>query len=298
MKRFAYSLTHTTTYRYPVSVPLSHHLLALRPRNLANQVCEFHELEITPEPVSLESHLDYYGNHCAFLTVEGAHNELLVSAKSRIALSMPFVPDPGETPSWENARSQVLTDRSERGLEALEFSFDSPLIPTTAPLAEFASESFHPGRPIMEAAIELNARIFEEFTFDPAATDVSTPVSEVFENRRGVCQDFAHLLIGCLRAVGVPARYVSGYLETDPPPNSPKLIGSDASHAWVSFWCPGVGWIDLDPTNNCIPSMRHVIVGWGRDYGDVCPLRGIIHGSGSHELIVGVDLAAIGPVGS
>jgi transglutaminase-like putative cysteine protease len=276
-------------------VPLSHHLLNLRPRNLPSQFCEFHELDISPEPSSFQPHRDYFGNHCAFVTVEGAHTELRITARSRVARSMPFVPDFWETPVWENARAQVLTDRSGPGLEALEFSFDSPLIPKNAELAGYAAKSFQPRRPLMEAAVDLNRRIFEEFEFDPAATDVSTPVSEVFQKRRGVCQDFAHLLIACLRSLGVPARYVSGYLETDPPPGSPKLVGSDASHAWVSFWCPGIGWIDLDPTNNCVPSMRHVIVGWGRDYGDVSPVRGIIHGSGSHDLIVGVDLTAIGP---
>jgi transglutaminase-like putative cysteine protease len=168
-------------------------------------------------------------------------------------------------------------------------------VPNTDEFADYTSTSFLPARPILDAVTDLTRRIDEDFTFDPTATTVSTPLSDVFKQRRGVCQDFAHFQVACLRSQGLPARYVSGYLETDPPPGQPKLRGVDASHAWVAFFCPGIGWIDVDPTNNCLPSLRHVTLGWGRDYGDVCPVRGVLVGGQNQTLRVAVDVNALGP---
>ena len=168
-------------------------------------------------------------------------------------------------------------------------------MPYADEFADYAKASFTPARPVLDAVTDLTRRIHEDFTFDPAATTVTTPVAEVFAQRRGVCQDFAHFQLACLRSQGLPARYVSGYLETDPPPGQPKLRGTDASHAWVSFFCPSIGWLDVDATNNCLPSLRHITIGWGRDYSDVCPVRGVLVGGQNQTLRVSVDVNALGP---
>jgi transglutaminase-like putative cysteine protease len=181
-------------------------------------------------------------------------------------------------------------------LEAAEFLFDSPLIKSNDDFADYSRPSFPKGRPILEAVQDLSERIHKDFKFDPSATDVSTPVTQVLKDRRGVCQDFAHLQIACLRSIGLPARYVSGYLNTIPPPGQPKLAGADASHAWVSFYCDAHGWIDIDPTNNQIPNLQHITVGWGRDYSDVSPVRGVVLGSAGHALKVSVDVRPTEPV--
>jgi transglutaminase-like putative cysteine protease len=175
-------------------------------------------------------------------------------------------------------------------MAAREFIYPSPKIKSQADFANYATPSFSRDRPVLEAVLHLTDRIHREFKFDPKATSVATPLEDVLKSRRGVCQDFAQLEIGFLRSMGIPARYVSGYLETDPPPGRPKLAGADASHAWISFFCPGTGWIDVDPTNNLLPSHRHITVAWGRDYSDVSPIRGVILGSGEHSLKVAVDV--------
>lgn len=292
MKFLSYSIRHRTHYRYAASVAVSHHLLCLRPRNLPRQRCLDYALQVEPGAETMTSRLDYFGNHCEFITVEGGHGELTVTATSRVAVAPQFPPEPSESPSWEVARALTLTDRSNPGIEALEFTYDSPLTPAVKGIADYARQSFRPNRPILEGAIDLTQRIFTEFKFDPSATDVSTPLAQVFSERSGVCQDFAHFQVACFRSLGLSARYVSGYLETDTPVGVPKMVGADASHAWVSFFCPRFGWIDLDPTNGCLPALRHLTVGWGRDYGDVCPMRGVIHGGGEHLLHVGVDVIA------
>lgn len=296
MKFLTYSIRHRTNYRYAASVAVSHHLLCLRPRDMPRQRCLNYSLHIEPKPETATVRRDYFGNWREFVTLEGGHSELTVTTTSRVAVAPQFAPEPFESPNWENARGLTLTDRSNRGIEALEFTYNSPLIPACKGIADYARQSFQPNRPILESAIELTQRIFAEFKFDPSATDVSTPLAQVFSERRGVCQDFAHFQIACFRALGLPARYVSGYLETDTPVGVPKMIGADASHAWVSFFCPGIGWIDLDPTNGCLPALRHLTVGWGRDYRDVCPMRGVIHGGGKHLLHVGVDVIAEGTI--
>jgi transglutaminase-like putative cysteine protease len=192
-------------------------------------------------------------------------------------------------------RDGLAGGEPQEWLEICQFAVDSPHVKARAELAEFAQGSFTPGRPWLEALLDLTRRIFEEFVYDPAATNVSTPLDTVLAMRRGVCQDFAHLQIGCLRSLGLPARYVSGYLQTTPPPGKPRLVGADASHAWLSAWCGAHGWVDVDPTNNVQPSLGHVTVAWGRDYSDVCPIKGVFIGGGDHRMEVSVDVEPIHP---
>jgi len=294
MKAQVFEIAHTTVYEYHSPVTVSHHLMRLSPRSLSRQRRITHAIEVDPEPAVVNRRVDYFGNDITFATIERTHRRLRVTSRSRVAVSPAFIPEAGETPGWETVRGLCRVDRSTSVLEATEYTFASPLVPLDLTFADYAAPSFEPNRPILEAVTDLTARIHEEFQFDATATTVSTPLAEVLANRRGVCQDFAHLQIACLRALGLPARYVSGYLETLPPPGQTKLVGSDASHAWVSFFCPGIGWVDVDPTNNLFPSMQHITLGWGRDYSDISPVRGVILGSGRHDLRVAVDVVPLG----
>ncbi|MGA2656421.1 MAG: transglutaminase family protein [Verrucomicrobiota bacterium] len=294
MKAQLFDITHATTYDYQSPVTVAHHLLRLAPRRLARQFRLAHGVSLEPVAASSSNHTDYFGNEVAFVIVEGAHRRLRVTARSRVAVGAAFIPDAAETPPWETVRGLCRRDLSVPVLEASEFTFASPLVPLDAPFADYASQSFPAQRAILDAVLDLTARIHHDFKFDPTATTVAAPLAQVLEQRRGVCQDFAHLQIACLRALGLPARYVSGYLETTPPPGQPKLIGADASHAWLSFFCPGLGWIDVDPTNNLLPSLQHITLGWGRDYGDVSPIRGVLVGGDEHTLGVAVDVVALG----
>jgi len=283
-----YEVVHTTEYDYRDPVAVSHHLAHLNPRVLPHQQRLLHDLRIEPAPAVMTTHTDYFGNAVTFFAMQGEHTRLTVRARSRVALQTTSLPSPSDTPPWE-----AVADRTALPLEALEFLFDGLLIPPSAELTAYARAAFPPGRPLLEAVLELTRRIHEEFTFDPKATTVKTPLADVFESRRGVCQDFARLEIACLRSLGLPARYVSGYLETVPPPGRSRLLGADASHAWLAVYCPAVGWIHVDPTNNLIPSGTHVTVAWGRDYTDVSPIHGVILGGGNHTLRVNVDVTRL-----
>jgi transglutaminase-like putative cysteine protease len=294
MRKLLYAITHTTAYDYVGEVSVSHHLLRLAPRQDVRQMVLSHQLIIQPHPATVSVHRDYFGNTAHFVGIESPHQRLVIQSASRVAVGLAFVPEAQDTPAWESVRARCHQDLSGATLEALEFLQPSPLVPADDELAAYSDPSFPADRPVLEAVIELTQRIHEDFTFDPTATTVTTPLSEVFKKGRGVCQDFAHLQIACLRAQGLPARYVSGYLETDPPPGQPKLRGVDASHAWVSFFCPGVGWIDADPTNNCLPSLRHITVAFGRDFSDVGPVRGVLIGGQNQALRVAVDMIALG----
>jgi transglutaminase-like putative cysteine protease len=280
-----YEVVHTTEYDYSESVAVSHHMARLRPRVLPHQQSLHHELQIEPAPAVMTTHTDYFGNAVTFFAMQGAHKHLTVRARSRVALQATSVPSPLDTPRWE-----AVADRTALPLEALECLFDSALIPASADLTVYARAAFPPGRPLLDAVLELTRRIHEEFTFDPQATTVATPLADVFTSRRGVCQDFARVEIACLRSLGLPARYVSGYLETVPPAGGARVLGADASHAWLAVYCPGAGWIHVDPTNNLLPSRTHVTVAWGRDYNDVSPIHGVILGGGNHTLRVNVDV--------
>jgi transglutaminase-like putative cysteine protease len=285
-----YRLAHTTTYQYSGTVSLSHHLLRLRPRDLPRQRCLHNELHVEPRPDVLSAHRDYFGNGITFVTIEGSHRRLVITSRSDVEVTASPRPDPSQTPAWETARDLAPNGDPEEFLQTREFIYASPLIKKLPEFGAYAAPSFSAERPLLEAVLDLTARMHRDFKFDPDATSIATPLLEVFQKRRGVCQDFAQLEIAFLRAMGIPARYISGYLETEPPPGKARLAGADASHAWVSFHCPGAGWIDVDPTNNLLVGNRHITVGWGRDYSDVSPVRGIIIGSGEHSMDVAVDV--------
>lgn len=288
-----YEVVHTSSYEYQSPVSMSYHVLRLSPRPLPNQRCLRHEVTIQPEASVSASHTDYFGNAVTFVTIEGAHRKLVVKASSEVVLTPPRVPVPSETPAWESVRELCRGRQIGSALDASEFLFSSPLIRTGDEFAGYAAPSFARGRPILEAVLDLTRRIHSDFVFDAKATSLATPLDDFFRDRRGVCQDFAQLQIACMRSLGLPSRYVSGYLETDPPPGKSRLTGADASHAWVSFYGHGIGWIDVDPTNNLVAGARHVTLAWGRDYGDVSPIRGVIHGSGQHVLKVAVDVVPV-----
>jgi transglutaminase-like putative cysteine protease len=285
-----YRVAHKTSYDYSESVSISQHVLRLHPRSTPRQEVLDCSIEIEPKPTAISSYHDRYGNSVTYAAIEGGHQELIVHASSRVALrALPPV-HLAASPEWEYVRGLCAADATAEAVEASEFIHDSPYISTRPEYADYAAESFEHGCPILEGAVGLMERIHKDFKFDASATTIATPLREVFQNRRGVCQDFAHLQIALLRSIGLPARYVSGYLETDPPPGKPRLVGADASHAWVSVFCPGTGWVDLDPTNNILPTLRHITIGWGRDYADATPIRGVILGGGRHKLKVAVDV--------
>ncbi len=279
------AVTHETQYRYSSPVVLSQQLLHLTPRALPWQRCDKHEITVEPTVNEMTQREDYYGNRTASLVIAVPHEALTVRAASSVtveprahaALGAPKT-------SWEAVRAHPL-------VEAAEFLFDSPHVERSRELADYAVKSFTARRAILESATDLARRIHRDFKFDRTATSVSTPLRQVLRQKSGVCQDFAHLMIGCLRSIGLAARYVSGYILTAPPPGRPRLVGADASHAWASIYCgERAGWIDIDPTNNCIVDDAHVTLGWGRDFADVTPMRGVILGGGTQQLAVRVTV--------
>jgi len=285
-----YRVQHRTTYHYEDPVSVSHHVLRLTPRNLPKQTCWESYVAILPTPAVTSAHFDYFGNTLTFFTLHEQHESLVVEANTKLEVNPIASPDFSASPPWETVRESLAGDYTDEGLDAWQFIFDTPRVGSSPELAAYARESFPAGRPLLAAVLDLTRRIHQDFRFDKTATEVTTPVRTFFEKRRGVCQDFAHLQIGCLRSLGLPARYVSGYLRTMPPPGRPRLVGADASHAWCSAWCPGNGWVDFDPTNNCVPSDGHITVAWGRDYSDVSPIYGVLLGGARHKLRVEVDV--------
>jgi transglutaminase-like putative cysteine protease len=285
-----YKIVHRTTYKYKYPVSLGSHVACLKPRAMAHHQLAQSQLHIRPRPATRTERVDYFGNVLCFFTIQEPHRELVVEARSEVIVEENARPWPQVAIPWEEAAKAAFTDDSPAGLDACQFGFESPRIRVRPEFASYALQSFTPRRPMLEALLDLTARIHTDFRFDSKVTNVRTPTEEVFKKRRGVCQDFAHLQIACLRSLNLAARYVSGYLRTYPAPGQPRLVGADASHAWVSAYCPGFGWLDMDPTNNIVPSNGHVTLAWGRDYGDVSPLRGLILGGGAHTLKVGVDM--------
>jgi transglutaminase-like putative cysteine protease len=285
-----YRIVHRTTYRYKYPVSIGNHVACLTPRSLPYHHLTRSELRIQPTPATRTERVDYFGNLLCYFTIQEPHKEMMVEARSEVTVDGNATSMPQPSISWEEAARSLSHDQSTAGLEAYQFGFESPRIRIRPEFAAYALESFRPGRPMQEALLDLTARIHQDFRFDAKVTNVRTPTEEVFRKRRGVCQDFAHLQIACLRSLNIAARYVSGYLRTWPPAGQPRLVGADASHAWVSAFCPGIGWLDVDPTNNLVPSNGHVTLAWGRDYGDVSPLRGLILGGGAHTLKVAVDM--------
>lgn len=288
-----YRVRHRTTYDYEDPVSVSHHLVRLTPRNLSKQTCSRSHISILPPPTATAVHIDYFGNSLASFTLHEPHDCLIVEAQSDLEVKAIELPDFAATPPWETVRESLNGEPTDEVLDAYQFIFDTQRVGSSRALADYAHESFLAGRPMLDAVLDLTRRIHQDFRFDKKATEVETPVQTFFEKRRGVCQDFAHLQIGCMRSLGLPARYVSGYLRTMPPPGRPRLIGADASHAWCSVWCPGTGWMDFDPTNNCVPSDGHITVAWGRDYSDVSPIYGVLLGGARHKLNVQVDVIPV-----
>ena len=285
-----YRIVHRTTYKYKYPVSFGNHVACLKPRSLSHHKVAGSELRIQPPPATRTERVDYFGNLLCFFTIQEPHKELVVEALSEVIMEENATAWPQQSLPWEEVAKLLPNDHSPSGLEAYQFGFESARIRIRPEFASYALQSFTPGRPMPEALLDLTARIHNDFRFDSKVTNVRTPTEEVFRKRRGVCQDFAHIQIACLRSLNLAARYVSGYLRTYPPPGRPRLVGADASHAWVSAYCPGFGWLDLDPTNNVVPSNGHVTLAWGRDYGDVSPLRGLILGGGPHTLKVAVDM--------
>lgn len=284
-----YDVRHKTTFTYEEVVSVSHHVLHLAPRIHARQRCLETSLTFDPLPSLDSDGEDYFGNPVSYLTVQQPHERLVVEARSQVEVfaAPPF--DLAASPSWESVRRSLGGTTTET-LQAYELAFDSPHVATSDDVYKYAAKSFLPGRPVLDAALDLTSRIFREFEYRGGVSDISTPVRDVLEMRKGVCQDFAHLQIACLRSLGLAARYVSGYLLTHPPEGKKKLVGSDASHAWISVWSGERGWVDFDPTNNVIPTVEHITVAWGRDYGDVSPINGFIVGGGAHQVSVAVDV--------
>ena len=315
-----YHILHETIYSYESPVSLSRQLLHLTPRDCTWQRCLAHQISVTPDPSSARERLDYFGNPVRELAIEFPHDSLSVHAESTIDVQ-PHLPGGGLTiaspppaahadqtqlsaclhtsPAWEAVRDALVYGAHPVLLEASCFQFESPYVRVKHEFAAYAQNCFTPGRPVLAAVQALMNRIYSEFEFDPEATTVATPVLRVLAERRGVCQDFAHLMLSCLRSQRLTARYVSGYLLTHPPAGQPRMVGADASHAWVSVYCPeleGGRWVDFDPTNNLLPDTQHITLAWGRDFADVSPLRGVILGGDAHELDVAVTVTPVGGV--
>ncbi len=307
-----YRITHTTLYSYSQSVGLCQNEARLQPRNFWRQHCDNSRFDINPVPSDFHERIDFFGNRVAYFAIQQPHTQLIVTAISEVTvfpkqntldlfnqMSWEQVrgllqehPQPGQGQS-QSQQSQSQFQNQDQALEivdARQYVLDSPMVTITKELADYAQSSFLPNRSLVDLVHDLMQRIYKDFTYDPTFTTIATPLSEVLRFRRGVCQDFAHLAIGCLRAYGMAARYISGYVETLPEPGKQRLVGADASHAWFSVYIPGTGWLDFDPTNNTVPLDQHITLAWGRDYSDVTPLKGIAFGGGQHTLSVSVDV--------
>ena len=288
-----YKVRHLTTYEYQFEGSLSYNEAWLQPRNLPYQQVLKHQLTIDPLPNERSTRPDFFGNQVDYFSVQQKHKNFAIDSTSIIERSIPnYANSKYAGLSWENWRDELKKFHKDR-IEIRQFCLPSPLIPYSDQLKEFALVSFQPGRDLLEALHALNHRIYKAFEYKQGFTTIATPLKKVIEARKGVCQDFAHVAISCLRTLGLPARYVSGYIETLPPEGADALVGSAASHAWFASFVPGIGWVDFDPTNNTLAKEQHITVAWGRDYTDVPPIKGVIFNSGPHELSVLVDVIKI-----
>jgi transglutaminase-like putative cysteine protease len=288
-----YRVRHATRYDYAAGVDLAAHLLHLTPRaDLPGQQVFSSRVTATPSPSRGRAATDHFGNTALWLFLDAPHTTFEVVAEAEVAVNFPPPPSSGETPPWEAVAAAARAGGPAGGAwAAAEFAQPSPMAPASAAAGAYAAPSFPAGRPILAGLLDLNARIGRDFAFRAGVTTIATPVEEVLARRMGVCQDFTHLMVAALRALGLPARYVSGYVRTRPPPGQARRRGADQSHAWVGAWLgPGLGWVDLDPTNALVVRDEHVVLGWGRDFGDVSPVRGVVLGGGAHAPLVSVDL--------
>jgi transglutaminase-like putative cysteine protease len=283
-----YALRHRTAYAYASPVDLATHLLHLTPRPLPGQIVRRAEVTCLPAPSHRTEGQDHFGNGMTWLFLEAPHAAFAVTLEAEVEVDFAPPPEAHLTPTWEAVRDAA---QRRSGWDAAEFTLPSLYAGPEAAAGAYARASFAPGRPVLAGLRELTSRIKRDFAFRPGATTLSTPVAQVMANRAGVCQDFAHAMIAGLRTLGLPARYVSGYVRTRPPPGQVRRQGADASHAWVGCWLgPELGWVDLDPTNDLVVADEHVVLGWGRDYADISPVKGLLLGGGRQELEVAVDL--------
>ncbi len=289
-----YKIIHTTAYTYAEAVSLCHNIARLTPRTTDRQLCKSSSVTISPQPDVVSEYEDFFGNKVIYFAIQEDHEKLTVTVTSYVNQLTKHIPSPELYAgiSWEQVRDMIKAPAAEH-FEAKQFVAETPMTAWNNEIAEYALKSFTPGRPIFDATLDLNTRIYKDFKFQPGFTTITTPVADVIKQRKGVCQDFAHLAIACIRSLGLPVRYMSGYIETKPAPGKEKLAGADASHAWFSIYVPDAGWLDFDPTNNQIPSTQHITVGWGRDYFDITPLKGVILSSGMHKLDVSVDMKRV-----
>jgi len=290
-----YLLSHRTSYTYASSVDSAQHIAHLRAREFPGQKVSSISIATAPRPAMAVQHIDHFGNHIDIYRIDKPHQRFDIEVRAAIDVNFPDPPAADRTPKWEEVRAILNGGGFPVPMAASEFVHDSPLVPFDPALRDYGAESLTPGRPILEAASELKRRIKADFEYHPGATDISTPLHEVFEGKAGVCQDFAHVMVAALRAHGLAAGYVSGYIRTVHAEEEVALRGADASHAWVALWCgAAAGWVHLDPTNDLIASQDHVAVAWGRDFSDVSPLRGVILGGDSHSYGVDVTLVPTG----
>jgi len=289
-----YRVVHRTEYSYESEVTSSYGELYVLPRDVLGQVCRSSSVRIEPEPHDYRERVDFFGNRAAYFAVLEPHTRLTVTAESIVDVNRPGALLLPVDQAWETIRDRVHLDPAEDAFEARGFVLRSPKVDVSPEVAAYAAVSFPAGRPLTEALVDLTSRIYHDFSYEPGSTSVRTTLTELLGCRKGVCQDFAHLAVGCLRSVGLAGRYVSGYLETAPPPGKARLVGADVSHAWASVFVPDAGWVDLDPTNNRFVSDRYVTNAIGRDYGDVSPLKGVIYTeSVKNELEVSVDVVPL-----
>jgi transglutaminase-like putative cysteine protease len=289
-----YKVIHTTIYNYSEAVSFCYNIARLGPRDTDNQTSKGSIVNIFPQPDVLCEYEDFFGNKLIYFAIQHEHKSLKVTVTSEVTRNEQDVyqHDFNNSISWETA-SEQLALRNNELLEVRQFIPETDVTKANAEITEYALQSFTPGKPMFDAVYNLMQRIHEDFIYKAGFTTIATPLAEVMKARKGVCQDFAHLAIACIRSVGLPARYVSGYIETISPQGTEKLVGVDASHAWFAVYIPGIGWVDFDPTNNQIPSTQHITIGWARDYFDIAPLKGVILSSGSHTLSVSVDMRRV-----
>jgi transglutaminase-like putative cysteine protease len=293
-----YHVHHETRYDYAQVVSLSQQLLHLEPREFLYQQPLSHSITISPTPNERVDSKDYFGNHVQYLAITAVHDFLIVTAESEVLLRpRPGVELVAGSMPWKIAQTS-LRETGNRGAhplrsEANKYLFESAFVSFSPELAAYAEPSFANDATVLAAALDLTQRIHSDFKFDAEATDISTPIEELLKIKRGVCQDFAHLMIACLRTKGIACRYMSGYILTHPAPGKPRLVGADASHAWVSVYCPNSGWVDFDPTNRCMVNLEHLTIGWGRDFGDVSLVRGVMLGGGEQTLQVSVTVTPL-----
>jgi transglutaminase-like putative cysteine protease len=290
-----YRVRHETVYRYGGDVAHSHQLLHLTPRDSANQICRSRTITLDPQPSTRREDIDAFGNCVTRLEYDLPHDRLEVLAEVAVEVDAPRDVTDTESAAWERVRDALTYSgqpMTAADLDACRFRMESSYVRVKQTFSDYAADCFAPGRPLLAGAESLMHKMHRDFSYQPGTTNISTSAIEAFAARRGVCQDFAHIMLACLRSRGLAARYVSGYLRTAPPGSDASLLGADASHAWVSVFCPPFGWIDLDPTNDVRVGTDHIVIAWGRDFGDVSPLRGVIVGGGRHRLSVRVSVQA------